>query len=187
MTALEINAAPEFSPELADLTETELIAAIHASDYEATVNPDPSALAAFALQGLRFRGRLGVAQDAIQLLTYWLVSAEGEHHSAAKRAKARAAHGDRFDTRLIINISHVVQSKRREIRSVRTGHDCPVCGDSHSQINPECAVEFAARQWTACVECEGTGWDTTGMEIYCRICCGSKLVEAGPIAGAVAA
>ncbi|MEY9849862.1 hypothetical protein [Streptacidiphilus sp. MAP5-3] len=182
-----LASAAAFSSELADLTETELIAAIHASDYEMTVNPDPSELAAYAVQGLRFRGRLGIAQDAIQLLSYWLTTAQQEHHSAAKVAKIRAAHSESFDADLIIHISFVVQSKRREIRSTRTGHGCPVCGDFHGQINPECAAEFASRSWLSCPECEGTGWDSTGMEIYCRICGGSKLVEAADPAGAVAA
>ncbi|MFD0329052.1 hypothetical protein ACFQZC_14895 [Streptacidiphilus monticola] len=47
---------PEFSPELAELTETELIAALHASEYRPTMDPAPADLATFALQGLRFRG-----------------------------------------------------------------------------------------------------------------------------------
>ena len=29
----------------------------------------------------------------------------------------------------------------------------------------------------ACSACEGTGYDTTGFEIWCPLCLGSRLVE----------
>ncbi|MFD0329053.1 hypothetical protein ACFQZC_14900 [Streptacidiphilus monticola] len=110
-----------------------------------------------------------------------------QNDDPAKVAKAHAAHRESFDAKLIIHLSAVVQRNRRSLRSVRTGHDCPVCGGFHAQPNAECAAEFAARSWMDCPACEGTGWDTTGMEVFCRTCCGSKLVEAGPIRSAVAA
>ncbi|MEV4612307.1 hypothetical protein AB0K43_06835 [Kitasatospora sp. NPDC049258] len=71
-----------------------------------------------------------------------------------------------------------IPSARPEpVRQSRAGRDCPVCADHHRFAPAACAVEFAARTWITCHDCAGTGWDSTGFNIWCPTCCGNKILE----------
>ena len=63
------------------------------------------------------------------------------------------------------------------VRLSRAGRECPVCAIAPCSSPLECAAEFGSHAWLTCVDCSGTGWDTTGMAIWCRTCGGSKIVE----------
>ncbi|MDX3094552.1 hypothetical protein PV417_08260 [Streptomyces sp. ME19-03-3] len=54
-----------------------------------------------------------------------------------------------------------------------------VCGDRRCRDVATCAAYFEARSWMDCPECEGTGYDSTGFQIWCHMCEGGRLVEAG--------
>jgi ribosomal protein S14 len=69
------------------------------------------------------------------------------------------------------------QSVRRPVRLVRAGRACPVCGERRCSAPTECANEYANRSWTECADCGGSGYDTTGFDIWCRVCVGTCVVE----------
>jgi hypothetical protein len=71
----------------------------------------------------------------------------------------------------------VFRSTTAPVRLVRGGRACPVCGDRRCAVPTECATEYANRSWGECADCGGSGYDTTGFDIWCRICVGTGVVE----------
>ncbi len=61
-------------------------------------------------------------------------------------------------------------------RSVRC---CPVCAEPRCADADACRAAFDTFDWMDCPACEGTGYDTTEFEIYCPVCDGAKVLEAG--------
>lgn len=59
-------------------------------------------------------------------------------------------------------------------RSVRC---CPVCGMPSCQDPNACRRDFMSIEWLECPECAGTGYDTTGFQIFCPACRGAKVLE----------
>jgi hypothetical protein len=63
------------------------------------------------------------------------------------------------------------------VRLVRGGRVCPVCAEGRCADVSVCAAEFAARSWVDCPQCAGSGFDTTGFDIWCPVCDGARIVE----------
>lgn len=63
------------------------------------------------------------------------------------------------------------------VRKDRTSRECPVCALRRCPTPDRCAAEFTARTWVACFDCAGTGWDSTGQDIWCPTCGGAKVLE----------
>ncbi|MBQ0982979.1 hypothetical protein KBZ10_00150 [Streptomyces sp. F63] len=38
-------------------------------------------------------------------------------------------------------------------------------------------MAFGAIEWLECPACAGSGYDTTGFQLYCPDCCGAKVLE----------
>ncbi|MFF8649933.1 hypothetical protein ACF06D_17120 [Streptomyces griseoluteus] len=70
-----------------------------------------------------------------------------------------------------------VGSAEAPVRLVRGGRGCPVCGERRCSVPAECANEYANRSWGACDDCAGSGYDTTGFDIWCPVCVGTGTVE----------
>ncbi|MFB7779990.1 hypothetical protein [Streptomyces bauhiniae] len=60
---------------------------------------------------------------------------------------------------------------------VRGGRSCPVCGERRCLVPADCANEYVNRAWGACGDCAGSGYDTTGFDIWCPVCVGTGTVE----------
>jgi DnaJ-class molecular chaperone len=58
------------------------------------------------------------------------------------------------------------------------GSDCPVCHEVPCANCAACWHAFAANEWTACLECGGSGRHTTEPRFPCPVCAGSTLVPA---------
>lgn len=58
------------------------------------------------------------------------------------------------------------------------GSDCPVCRELPCADCADCCTAFAAEEWTACLECGGTGRHSTEPRFPCPVCAGSTLVPA---------
>ncbi|MCC5032614.1 hypothetical protein DMH02_004950 [Streptomyces sp. WAC 00631] len=54
---------------------------------------------------------------------------------------------------------------------------CPVCGKAPCANPRACRVAFGAIEWLECPACAGSGYDTTGFQLYCPDCCGAKVLE----------
>ncbi|MEV4915299.1 hypothetical protein AB0K47_00425 [Streptomyces tirandamycinicus] len=61
-------------------------------------------------------------------------------------------------------------------RSVRC---CPVCAEPRCADADECRAAFDTFEWMDCPACEGTGYDTNEFQIFCPVCDGAKVLEAG--------
>ncbi|MBA2807327.1 hypothetical protein ACFYYD_31430 [Streptomyces bluensis] len=59
-------------------------------------------------------------------------------------------------------------------RSART---CPVCGKARCQDPVTCRTAFGTTEWLECPACAGSGYDTTGFQLYCFDCGGAKVLE----------
>ncbi|MFI1735485.1 hypothetical protein ACH40E_41010 [Streptomyces acidicola] len=59
-------------------------------------------------------------------------------------------------------------------RSART---CPVCGKARCQDANACRTAFGTTEWLECPACAGSGYDTTGFQLYCFDCGGAKVLE----------
>lgn len=69
---------------------------------------------------------------------------------------------------------------RERLRHV-PGSDCPVCHELPCVNCADCWAAFVADEWTACLECGGSGRHSTEPRFPCPICAGSKLVPARPV------
>lgn len=69
---------------------------------------------------------------------------------------------------------------RERLRRV-SGSDCPVCRELPCADCVACWVAFMAAEWTACLECGGSGRHSTEPRFTCPVCAGSTLVPAGPV------
>lgn len=63
------------------------------------------------------------------------------------------------------------------VRLVRGGRSCPVCAERRCADVSVCAAEFAARSWIECADCGGSGFDTTGFDVWCPVCDGARVLE----------
>ncbi|WP_185992964.1 hypothetical protein [Streptomyces sp. 130] len=52
-----------------------------------------------------------------------------------------------------------------------------MCAERHCPEPADCAAEFASGAWAECADCGGSGYDTTGFDIWCPVCAGSRVVE----------
>lgn len=80
-------------------------------------------------------------------------------------------------TALVAPVLSLPVADPEPLRISRAGRECPVCALAPCASPLDCAAEFLVHAWVACADCAGTGWDTTGMAIWCRACGGSKIVE----------
>ncbi|MFC1417273.1 hypothetical protein [Streptacidiphilus cavernicola] len=78
---------------------------------------------------------------------------------------------------VVAPVLSVPVAELKPVRVSRAGRECPVCASAPCSSPLDCAAEFSAHVWVACADCAGTGWDSTGMAIWCRVCGGSKIVE----------
>lgn len=69
---------------------------------------------------------------------------------------------------------------RERLRQV-PGSDCPVCHELPCADCAACWAAFAVNEWTACLECGGSGRHSTEPRFPCPVCAGSMLVPARPI------
>jgi DnaJ-class molecular chaperone len=58
------------------------------------------------------------------------------------------------------------------------GADCPVCHQLPCADRAACWAAFAAGEWTACLECGGSGRHSTEPRFPCPVCGGSTLMAA---------
>jgi hypothetical protein len=72
------------------------------------------------------------------------------------------------------------------VRLVRGSRSCPVCAEGRCADASVCAAEFTARSWIDCRDCGGSGFDTTGFDIWCRVCDGARVVEGSTVVALVA-
>jgi hypothetical protein len=63
------------------------------------------------------------------------------------------------------------------VRLVRGGRACPACAERVCADAGACAADLATRSWANCQDCGGSGYDTTGFDIWCPVCVGSGTVE----------
>lgn len=54
---------------------------------------------------------------------------------------------------------------------------CPVCGKSRCVDPTACRKAFSTTEWLECPACAGSGYDTTGFQLYCSDCGGAKVLE----------
>ncbi|TFE55348.1 hypothetical protein E3E14_05865 [Streptomyces sp. ICN441] len=60
-----------------------------------------------------------------------------------------------------------------------SGRSCPVCAEVRCLDADGCRASFDTFEWMDCPDCQGTGFDTTEFQIFCPVCGGAKVVEAG--------
>ncbi|MFF3466523.1 hypothetical protein [Streptomyces sp. NPDC002619] len=58
------------------------------------------------------------------------------------------------------------------------GSDCPVCRELPCVDCAACWAAFMANEWTACLECGGSGRHSTEPRFTCPVCGGSAIVPA---------
>jgi hypothetical protein len=112
--------APFVPPQVAALSSSaEMIAALYASDFEGSRSSDVVDVARFIAQGVDRLGELGVARDALALLGYWLVCADGARgaHSDAFLRTVDREHRARFDNVRVIRLSGTVQRHFRALNA----------------------------------------------------------------------
>ncbi|CAI4157081.1 hypothetical protein CCOS2040_06765 [Streptomyces albidoflavus] len=63
------------------------------------------------------------------------------------------------------------------VRLSRGGGSCPVCAERRCGDAGACATEYANRFWAECADCGGSGFDTLGFDIWCRVCVGARVLE----------
>ncbi|MFD9721368.1 hypothetical protein [Streptomyces sp. NPDC059076] len=59
----------------------------------------------------------------------------------------------------------------------RTARICPVCGKGRCQDSHACRMAYGATEWLECPACAGSGYDSTGFQLYCFDCGGAKVLE----------
>lgn len=59
-------------------------------------------------------------------------------------------------------------------RSVRR---CPICWKPNCLNPAACKAAFSAAEWLECPACGGSGYDTSGFQLYCPDCGGAKVLE----------
>ncbi|GAB7102899.1 hypothetical protein JCM4814A_12130 [Streptomyces phaeofaciens JCM 4814] len=59
----------------------------------------------------------------------------------------------------------------------RTARSCAVCGKTRCQDAKACRTAFGTTEWLECPACAGSGYDTTGFQLYCPDCGGAKVLE----------
>lgn len=59
----------------------------------------------------------------------------------------------------------------------RSSRICAVCGKSRCQDPAACRTVFGATEWLECPACGGSGYDSTGFQLYCLDCGGAKVLE----------
>lgn len=65
----------------------------------------------------------------------------------------------------------------------RSARCCPVCGKLRCLDPDSCRKAFGAIEWLECPACAGSGYDTTGFQLYCSDCGGAKVLEVEIIDG----
>lgn len=78
---------------------------------------------------------------------------------------------------LVTPVTPLVQPRPAPVRLVRGGRACPVCAERRCSDPAACAAEFAARSWGECDDCDGSGFDTLGLDIWCPTCGGARVLE----------
>ena len=59
----------------------------------------------------------------------------------------------------------------------RSARRCPVCARSRCLDRAACRKAFGTTEWLECPACAGSGYDTTGFQLYCSDCGGAKVLE----------
>jgi len=54
---------------------------------------------------------------------------------------------------------------------------CPVCRRTRCLDPVACKTAFGTAEWLECPACAGSGYDTTGFQLYCSDCGGAKVLE----------
>ena len=76
-------------------------------------------------------------------------------------------------------LATVPTSRPGVVRWIRGGRSCPVCCEPHCSTPVECADEALTYTWLDCTDCAGSGFDTTGYDIWCQECGGAGVVPGG--------
>ncbi|MGW7349938.1 hypothetical protein [Streptomyces sp. NPDC054784] len=53
---------------------------------------------------------------------------------------------------------------------------CPVCGTSRCRDESACRTTYSISEWLECPACAGSGYDSTGFQLYCPDCGGAKVL-----------
>ena len=59
----------------------------------------------------------------------------------------------------------------------RSARSCAVCGKTRCEDPRSCRLTFGSTEWLECPTCGGTGYDTTGFQLYCPDCGGAKVLR----------
>jgi hypothetical protein len=54
---------------------------------------------------------------------------------------------------------------------------CPICWKPSCLEPAACKSAFGTAEWLECPACAGSGYDTTGFQLYCIDCGGAKVLE----------